>query len=139
MRGPLMAMLLLGAAPVFAETVIATRTIRPQEIIGPADVALRDGTVPGALAVPDEVIGQEARVALYPGRPVRHGDIGPPALVERNQFVVLNYTVGGLSITAEARALGRGGLGDRIRVMNLASRNPVFGIVRADGTVQVSP
>jgi flagella basal body P-ring formation protein FlgA len=141
MRGPIFILAMLGALPAsaWAETVVATRTIRAQEIIGPTDLALREGTVPGAITAPDQAIGQEARVALYPGRPVRHGDIGPPAIVERNQLVVLTYAAGGLRITAEARALGRGGIGDRIRVMNLASRSSLFGEVQADGTVQVRP
>lgn len=139
MRATLSLALLLAAGPAWAEMLIATRTIRPQEIIGPADVALRNGDLPDAIISPEDAIGQEARVALYAGRPVRRGDVGPPAIVERNQIVVLVYATGVLSITADGRALGRGGLGDRIRVMNLASRSNLFGKVQADGTVLVAP
>ena len=129
---------LVTAAPALAETVIATRTIRPQEIVTAADVRLDDSRVEGAHATLAEVIGQEARVALYPGRAVMVGSVGEPALVDRNQIVELVYFHGGLRIVAEGRSLARGGVGERIRVMNVASRTVLFGTVGADGTILVN-
>ncbi len=131
-------LLLAMTAPAAAETLIASRTIRPQAIITSADLAVIDKTVPGALNLADDALGFEARVVLYAGRPIRPEDIGPPAIVERNQIVTLYYRSGALTIAADARSLGRGGVGDSIRVMNLASRNTVTGYVLADGTVTVS-
>ena len=100
---------------------------------------LSDATIPGAYTTLDEVIGLETRVALYAERPVRSGEVGPPALVERNQIVPLIYQTGSLVIQAEGRALDRAGLGETIRVMNLASRQTVTGQIRADGTITVGP
>lgn len=128
---------LFAAAPASAQSVLAARTIRAQTVIGPEDVVLSEDTVNGAYTALDEVIGFESRVALYAGRPVRSGEVGPPALVERNQVVPLIYRAGGLVISAEGRALGRAGLGETIRVMNLASRQTVSGRIRADGTIVV--
>lgn len=122
-----------------ADSLVATRTIRAQSILGPADVALTSESHPGALADPAEALGREARVALYAGRPIRAGDLGAPAIVDRNQRVALVYTSGGLAITAEGRALGRGGIGDDIRVMNLSSRSTVKGRIGPDGVVRVGP
>ena len=95
--------------------------------------------MPEAFADPAAVLGQEARVAIYAGRPVLAGDIGPPALVERNQTVTLVYSRGALTILAEGRSLGRGGAGDSLRAMNIASRTTVTGRVAGDGTVHVGP
>ena len=86
----------------------------------------------------EEVAGLEARVALYPGRPVRAGDVGPPAVVERNQLVALVFDRGGLIIRTEGRVLDRAGVGDLVKVMNLTSRATLFGRVLADGTISVS-
>jgi len=130
---------MLLVQPAFADTVIATRTIRAQTLIEPGDVALVAAEVPGALTDTALAIGQEARVVLYAGRPIRGGDLGPAAVIERNQTVTLQYSVGGLAIATEGRALGRGGPGDVIRVMNLASRSTVSGRVQPDGTVAVGP
>ena len=71
--------------------------------------------------------------------PILPEDIGPPALVERNQIVTLAYDRAGLSIRVEGRSLARAGVGETVRVMNLSSRSTLSGRVQADGTVLVSP
>ncbi|MGR3493696.1 flagellar basal body P-ring formation chaperone FlgA [Citreimonas sp.] len=129
---------LLAASAATAETVIATRTIRPQQVLTEADVKLDPATISGAHDKIDDVIGQEARVAIYPGRAVMRGTLGRPALVDRNQVVELVFDKGGLVITTEGRALARGGVGERIRVMNLSSRTTLFGTVAPNGSVIVS-
>ncbi|ARC90098.1 flagellar basal body P-ring formation chaperone FlgA [Rhodovulum sp. MB263] len=130
----------LGAVlPVVADAdiLVATRSVRGQTILGPGDVAVVAGEAVGTLTSPEEAIGQEARVNLYAGRPIRISDVGPPAIIERNQIVTLRYQSRGLSIAADARALDRAGVGDALRVMNLASRNTVTGFVAPDGSVVV--
>lgn len=128
----------LFAAPVAAESVVPTRTIRANAIIQATDVGLKNSENPSGFSRLQEVIGQEARVALYPGRPINIGDIGPPAVITRNQIVRLHFSGGGLRITTEGRALERGAIGDRVRVMNLSSRATLFGQVQQDGTVKVT-
>jgi flagella basal body P-ring formation protein FlgA len=130
---------LLVALPASAETVVATRVLRPNTVIQPGDVVAVASVIEGALRDPAEAIGQEARVAIYAGRPIRIGDIGPPALVERNQLVTLAYQSGLLMIRVEGRALSRGARGEIVRVMNLASRAVVSGRVEAPGLVAVVP
>ena len=137
MRVLFLIMALLGPVSVMADIVVPTRTIRAKEIIAATDLETKDQQVPGAVTDPNQLIGQEARVALYPGRPIRQGDTGPPALVDRNDLVVLVFDRSPLSITAEGRALGRGAAGDRIRVMNLSSRTTVTGLIRSDGQIEV--
>lgn len=121
----------------FADTLVAARTIRSQTILTAADVAIQPADRVGGFTSPDEVIGLEARVALYAGRPIQPGDVGPAAVIERNQIVPLIYRGAGLTIIAEARALGRAGPGDQLRVMNLGSRSTVNGTVTPDGSVLV--
>lgn len=127
----------LLAQPAFGDSVVATRTIRAQAVIGPDDVTVVDADVPGALSDPAQALGQEARVAIYAGKPVRLSDLGAPALIERNQVVTLIYLAGGLAITTEGRALARGSEGELIRAINLASRATVSGRVGPDGAVHV--
>lgn len=131
--------LTLLVSPAMADTVVAARTIRAQTLLSAGDVTLVKGDVVGAYSALDEVIGQEARVALYAGRPVRSNEVGPPAVVDRNQIVTLVFHSGGLTMAAEGRALGRAGVGDRIKVMNLDSRQTVVGRVRGDGAITVGP
>ena len=130
-------LILLLATPVSAESVVATRTIRAKALIAPEDLTLVSAELSGALTDPQVAVGQEARVAIYAGKPVRPDDLGPPTLVERNQVVRLVYVTGGLAISTEGRALGRGSEGDDVRVMNLGSRNTVSGRIGPDGAVYV--
>lgn len=137
MRAGLVLLVLLAGAPALADRVEAVRVIRAHEVIAAGDVVLHDDPAavgPGL----QEIIGKEARVALYPGRPIRAGDVTTPAVIERNQMVPLVYVRGGLQIEAEGRALGRAGPGDYVRVMNLASRATVTGRVTEDGKIEVS-
>ncbi len=135
----LLTLLVLVAGQATADSVVPTRTIRANVVIQEGDVMLRAGSQGSGFNRLADVVGQEARVVLYPGRPIRIDDVGPPAVVQRNQVVRLSFTSNGLKISTEGRVLERGGIGDLVRVMNMSSRATLFGKVRADGTIDVSP
>ena len=130
-------LLCLMGFPAAADTVVAARTIRANAIISELDVTLSGAQMPNGFARAADVIGQEARVVLYAGRPIYVDDIGPPALVTRNQIVRVVFEGAGLSIVTEGRAMERGAVGDRVRLMNLQSRATLFGQVQEDGTIRV--
>lgn len=134
---PALAGIAAAAFPAVAETLVATRTIPVQTVLTAADVSLVDGAAAGAYSRPEQVIGLETRVTLYAGRPLRQGDIGPPAAVDRNEAVTLRFRAGALVIETDGRALDRAAIGDTARVMNLASRSVVIGRVAGPGLVEV--
>jgi flagella basal body P-ring formation protein FlgA len=134
----LLLLLSLLASPAVADTLIATRSLRPRQPILAADLAVEAGDVqPGALSDPGEVLGQELRAAVYKGQPILRANLAPAALVERNGIVTLLYQRGGIAIATEGRALDRGAAGEVIRVMNAASRATLSGVVTADGQVRI--
>lgn len=124
-------------APAAADTLIATRTLRANSIVTPQDVSIIPDNIPGMAQSLAEVVGLETRSIIYAGRPIALGNLGPAAIIERNQVVPLVFVKGGLKIYVDARSLERAGPGDVIRVMNLASKNTVTGVVAADGSVHV--
>lgn len=130
--------ILLAATPLSAETVVAARTIPAQTLIAPDDLLVRDVTIAGGESDPLLFVGMESRVALYAGRPIRAGDVGFPAVVERNQIVSLIFLQNGLRIATEGRSLARAGPGETIRVMNLSSRSTVSARIGTDGAAYVS-
>lgn len=130
-------LILLLPFPALADSLVATRVIRAQEIVAADAVTLVAAEIPGALTDAALAIGLEARVAIYPGRPVLAENIGSAAVVERNQIVALSYRAGGLVIRTEGRALARGGAGEVIEVMNLASKTKVTGRIGPDGTIEL--
>ena len=128
---------LLAAGTVLAQSVEPVRAIRGQTVLAAEDLVAVAASVPGAVASIEAAVGMEAKVTLYPGRPILFAQIGAPALVERNALVRMNYANGPLRIVTDGRALDRAGVGEPVRVMNLASRQTVTGIVAADGSVEV--
>ncbi|WP_299847482.1 flagellar basal body P-ring formation chaperone FlgA [uncultured Roseovarius sp.] len=138
MKLPLIIACLLVANQATADIMLAARTIRPGGIITAEDVLVKAGELVGTASSPDQLIGSEARVTLYAGRPIALADIGPPALVKRNQIVPLVFQQNGLKISTEGRSLSRAGAGDFVRVMNLSSRATVSGRVMPDGRIFVS-
>ena len=128
---------LLVAGTVLADTVQVVRAVRGQAVLAAGDLAVVEGDVPGAITTIGEAAGKEAKVTLYPGRPILLAQLGAPALVERNGLVRMNYVRGPLRIVTDGRALDRGGVGEPVRVMNLASRQTVTGVVAPDGSVEV--
>jgi flagella basal body P-ring formation protein FlgA len=128
----------LAAGAVLAQSVQPVRAIRSQTVLVPEDLVLVDATVPGAATAIEQAVGREARIALYPGRPILLAHLVAPALVERNGLVRLSYVRGPLRILTEGRALDRAAAGEPVRVMNLVSRQTVTGTVIADGSVEVA-
>lgn len=129
---------LLWAAAASADVLVAARTIPAQSVIGPSDLVMAKMDAAGGVEDPALLVGMEARVALYAGRPVRAGDVGLPAIVDRNEIIPLIYNTGGLYISTEGRALGRAGAGEIIRVMNLTSRTTVTAKIGEDGAGYVA-
>lgn len=129
---------LIAPGGAMAESLIANRSILAKTLIGPGDFRLAAAEIPGAVSDPKEVIGKEALVTIYQGRPIRPGDLGPPALVDRNDIVRIHFLSGPLDIATDGRALDRGAMGERVRVMNLASRTVVTGAVTGSGSVSVT-
>lgn len=128
---------LILSGPALSDVLIPVRNIRAQEIVTLNDFRVEPIEIPGAYVLSDGVNGLESRVALYAGRPVLRGDLGPPAVVDRNDIVTLVYARDGLQIMAEGRALSRGGVGDIVRVMNLSSRTTITGQVSETGVIEV--
>lgn len=128
---------LMLASPVFAKTLIAARTIPARTIIAPTDVSLVESKVAGVHNRVEDVVGLETRVTLYAGRPVKLGDLGPAAVIDRNEVVLLRFRTGALVIETDGRAMDRAAVGAGVRVMNLGSRLVVVGRVFGPGVVEV--
>lgn len=127
--------LTLMASSVAADVLVPARTIRAKSIIMYEDLVMKNASIPNGISSYEMLVGKEAKVALYAGRPIRPQDIGPPAIVDRNQIVKIIYSGSVLTIATEGRALDRAAVGERIRVMNLASKTTIFGTISSDGSV----
>lgn len=133
----LIALLTVLPSALSADVLTSTRVLRPDTIIEAQDISVLSKDIPGAIRSGTVIVGLETKNTLYPGRPIRIEDVGPVALVKRNQHVKLIFRYGGLTISTEARALQRGAVGEFVRVMNLSSRTTVSGQVAENGSIVV--
>jgi flagella basal body P-ring formation protein FlgA len=121
--------------------VVAARDLRSGRPLAAADLAVevRDaaGLRAGWLDDPGQAVGRKLRRPLRRGRVLAPDGLDEPARVHRGERVKLRLARGRLRIEAEGRAREDGGVGDWIRVLNVASRREVLARVESDGTVHV--
>jgi flagella basal body P-ring formation protein FlgA len=123
-----------GYAPAFAEELVAARNIRAGALVLAADIATPKGET--ALRLAANLIGLEAVHNIYRGQPITENDLRAPTIVARNEVVRMEFSKGPMTIATEGRALDQGGVGDRIRVMNLASKRVVSAVIVGASTVR---
>lgn len=124
----------LANGEAFADEPTAARNIRVGMILTASDIVAPKGE--GALREAASFIGLEAARPIYKGEAVSREDLRAPTLVARNGLVTMEFEKGFLLISTEGRALEAGGVGDRVRVMNLGSKRIVTAIVTAANTVR---
>lgn len=124
------------------QPVVVTRVaLERGRIIGPGDLVLEERPAEGipqdALADPEEALGKQVKRALEANAIVRVGLVERPILVRRGAPVVILVETPHLKITALGEALQHGAQGDRIRVLNRASKKEVLARVVDGHTAQV--
>ena len=83
------------------------------------------------------IVGLAARRNLRAGVPLRAGDVEPPKLVTRNQLVTVVFSMPGITLTTQGRALADGADGETISVLNVSSNRIVQAVVEERGLVAV--
>lgn len=131
-----------GLAVMTVKIPVPARRLAPSEIIQISD--LKEVEVPhqrlGPFAVQemDQLVGQQVRRMLTPGRPVPRQSVIPPVIIERGEKVTITFSQGGLSLTANGRAMADAHRGQQVRVVNLSSNKTISGLAVAKGMVEVS-
>ncbi len=132
-----------GRALEMIELPVAATHLAPGSIVGASD--LRPGRVRGAglraevARLPGQAIGLQLRHSVSPGQPLPLSDLERPAMVQKGALVAIALNSPGLTLAAQGQAMEAGAIGDRIRVMNPASRAVVLAEVTAEGQVRVDP
>jgi flagella basal body P-ring formation protein FlgA len=125
----------------FGRLVVARRNVARGEVLAASDLDVdrRDlSQLPRDLvSEPTEAVGKIARTALLPYAPIRNDQLSVPPTVHRGDAVLLVAERGALRITAPGEVKEDAGRGERVRIVNRASRKELIGRVRDAGTVVV--
>lgn len=121
---------------------VLRETMNNGTIIGARDIDLIElpekNVQPGMMLKPEELIGMTPRRMLTAGLPVKAGEIESPRIVTRGELVTMVLNEGGLTLTAQGKALEHGAKGDRIRVVNTASNKMIMAEVSGDKEVTLT-
>jgi len=133
---------LRAKAEILVDVPVPTRRILPGEVIGEEDLTSiqmpMDRLGDTVATSRDALIGLASRRQLSAGRLIQNSSVGTPVVVQRNKPVSLIYEDGPLQLMARGRALQDGGVGDSVRVMNVASNIVVTGTITGPQTVSVA-
>lgn len=102
--------------------------VEQRPLTSSADTALREVA---------DAIGKRARVALATRRPVTLSMLASAPMVRKGDVVQLLIEAPGMRLSVAGEALESAGAGDRVRVVNPASKKEMTGQVVAHGTVVV--
>lgn len=126
--------------PVISVPVLKD-TLRNGDIIGRNDIRMLEtyerSLNHDVVLDAESLVGMTPRRMLFPGQPVKDGDIEAPRIVKRGESVTMIFKSGGLNLTAKGKALENGAKGDVVRVVNTASSRNIEAIVTAPGEVSV--
>ena len=134
---------LSGRMMEMADLPVPRRRMVPGDVIGSGDlewVRLRATQAKGDVvrAMPDAV-GQALRHAVQAGQPIQLADLGRPMVVQKGTPMLLALDTPGIQVTAQGVAMEPAGIGERVHVVNPASRVVVVAEVTGPGRARVLP
>lgn len=126
----------------YVNVVVATTTIPQGKIIMPGDLAketrLLSSLKEPSFQNPAEVAGRfTARNSIVPGQVIDKRLVAPRVLVRRKQMVGVEMASGALHVQTQAEAQSNAAEGESVVCLNVNSKQPFVGVVRADGIVVV--
>ncbi len=83
------------------------------------------------------LIGMSPRNSIDPMQQVKRTDVHPPIIVQKGDIITMILSKGGMSLTAQGKALNKGAYGDLIKVKNTSSSIIIDGIITAPKKVSV--
>ncbi len=124
------------AIPVLRRPMGAGEIIRNDDI----EVVYRRDSLLGRDIVMDakQLVGRTPMFRVRAGEPIHTNDTRAPILVSRNNQVVIKLVWGGMTLSAQGKALDEGARGDVIRVENLQSHKTIEATIAGPDLVTVS-
>ncbi len=140
---PAAQMRLSGRVLEMTELPVPRRRMMPGDVIEKSDlewVRLRAAQAKGEVVqAMRDAVGQALRRAVQPGQPIQLADLGRPVVVQKGTPMVLALDTPGIQLTAQGVAMEPAGMGERVHVVNPASRVVVEAEVTGPGRARVLP
>ena len=126
---------------LYEEIVVTARSLPRGTILAADDLRRVEHDVSklpnGYIADTQAGVGMELRRHLSAGTALTTNMVRKPQIIKRGQQVAIIAVTGNLEVRMTGKALAHGGVGDRIRVLNLSSRKKLEGTITSSGAVRV--
>lgn len=130
-----------GRAMVMLDLPVLNRRVQPGDVISDADITwtkiARDRLTGDVVLSGRDIVGRTVRHAVVSDQPLRASDLRAPVVVNRGSLVTIMLQTAAMTLTVQGKAMGEGGVGDVIPVMNTASNRQVDATVGGPGLVMV--
>jgi flagella basal body P-ring formation protein FlgA len=130
-----------GKVDLFQNVVYSRTPLKRDDVITQGDIQqirTNIANFPDRYATQvDEVVGKRLLSSVGLNQPISLQDLDKPLAVKRGNPVTIIYKNQGLTLTAKGQAKENGSEGDRIRVINVDSKQTVFCQVLNSRTVQI--
>lgn len=126
----------------YKKVLVATRQLQKGSLLNAADIQLKRydiSTLPyGYLEDINSGTGMKIKKRVLAGAVLTPSMLKKPQIISRGQRVTIMAKSGRMEVRMEGKALANGALGERIKVMNLKSKQKLEGIITASGEVNVA-
>jgi flagella basal body P-ring formation protein FlgA len=126
----------------YQPVVFSPAAIEKGEDIKPSSLGSRiekAGMLITNFSSPEQLAGASARKRIGPRAAIETGDISQDNFVRAGTTVTMVAKVNGLGVEVKGVAMQRGGLGDVIRVKNLASKKVLSATIVGTDRVEINP
>ena len=126
---------------IYKKVLVAARTLQRGDILSDADIKLEVHDISGLSYgyFEDKRIGAGMKIKrqALAGAVLTPSMLKKPQIITRGQKIAIMAQSGRMEVRMMGKALDNGALGDRIKVMNIKSRQKLEGIVTSSAEVQV--
>ena len=91
----------------------------------------------GAFNDLQSVLGKRLRKSLRKGAILKANHLNPDWLVYKNQRIIIEHSIGEISVKMEGIALSNGAKGDRVLAKNISSNKIIEGFVESAKKISV--
>lgn len=126
---------------IYKKVLVAARTLQKGDVLTDADIKLAvhdiSGLSYGYFEDKKTGTGMKIKRRALAGAVLTPSMLKKPRIISRGQKIAIMAQSGRMAVRMMGKALDNGAIGDRIKVMNIKSRQKLEGIVTSSAEVQV--
>lgn len=126
---------------IYSKVLVATRTLQKNEVLTPDDIKLAEHDLSSlAYGYFEDIsagVGLKIKKRALAGDVLTPSMLKKPMIIKRGQKISIVAESGSMEVRMMGEALNNGAVGDRIKVMNVKSRQKLDAIVLSSAEVKV--